>query len=393
MVDQPADGVYPEYWEADVVLRDGGTAHLRPIHPSDADAVQAFHAGQSQKSIYMRFFAFKARLSSKELKRFTEVDYQDRVALVITIGGEIMGIGRYDRLDDPAEAEVAFNIADAHQGRGIGSILLEHLAAAARENGIRRFSAEVLPGEPQDAHGLLRRRLRRQTPFRRRRGQPGVQHRPHRQIPGRDGVPRAPRGGAQHPGPAGAVVGGRHRGQPQVGHRGLPAAGAHHRRRLHRPGLRHQPRGPGTRRDAVLRQALRGPRPGAARHHRRALRRGPQGGGRMRGRRREGDRGGHRRVRRRRRTRPGPAAGAGAAGAGQRHARDRPGIAGHDEHQPGRCRSTPRWRPPGPPRRTGAVQPVRGDRGGAVRSVQPAPRRASPPSSRPATGPTSPATT
>ena len=87
----------------------------------------------------------RPRLSSKELKRFTEVDYRDRVALVITIGGEIIGIGRYDRLDDPAEAEVAFNIADAHQGRGIGSILLEHLAAAARENGIRRFSAEVLP--------------------------------------------------------------------------------------------------------------------------------------------------------------------------------------------------------------------------------------------------------
>ncbi|MET3921525.1 GNAT family N-acetyltransferase [Arthrobacter sp. UYEF20] len=145
MVDQPADGVYPEYWEADVVLRDGGTAHLRPIHPADADAVQAFHVGQSQKSTYMRFFAFKSRLSAKELQRFTEVDYRDRVALVITIGGEIMGIGRYDRLDDPEEAEVAFNIADAHQGRGIGSILLEHLAAAARENGIRRFSAEVLP--------------------------------------------------------------------------------------------------------------------------------------------------------------------------------------------------------------------------------------------------------
>ncbi|MDR7083909.1 acyl-CoA synthetase (NDP forming)/GNAT superfamily N-acetyltransferase [Arthrobacter ginsengisoli] len=145
MVDQPGDGVYPEYWEADVVLRDGGTAHLRPIHASDAAAVQTFHVGQSQKSTYMRFFAFKSKLSTKELKRFTEVDHKDRVAFVITIGGEIIGIGRYDRLDDPEEAEVAFNIADAHQGRGIGSILLEHLAAAARENGIRKFSAEVLP--------------------------------------------------------------------------------------------------------------------------------------------------------------------------------------------------------------------------------------------------------
>ncbi|WP_332603117.1 bifunctional acetate--CoA ligase family protein/GNAT family N-acetyltransferase [Arthrobacter sp. S2(2024)] len=145
MVDQPGAGVYPEYWEADVVLRDGGTAHLRPISPEDAGALQAFHTAQSETSIYMRFFSFKPRLSSKELHRFTEVDHKDRVAFVITIGGEIVGVGRYDRLDDPTEAEVAFNISDVQQGRGIGSILLEHLAAAARENGIRRFTAEVLP--------------------------------------------------------------------------------------------------------------------------------------------------------------------------------------------------------------------------------------------------------
>ena len=138
-------GHYPEYWEADVVLRDGGTGHLRPVTPNDAQALQEFHMRQSQSSIYLRFFTYKAKLSSKELVRFTTVDYKDRVAFVITIGSEIIGIGRYDRLDDPTEAEVAFNIADGHQGRGLGSILLEHLAAAARENGIRRFSAEVLP--------------------------------------------------------------------------------------------------------------------------------------------------------------------------------------------------------------------------------------------------------
>ena len=138
-------GQYPEYWEADVVLRDGGTGHLRPVSPADAEALQAFHMRQSQSSIYLRFFTYKAKLSGRELKRFTHVDYHDRVAFVLTIGSEIVGIGRYDRLDDPTEAEVAFNISDEHQGRGIGSILLEHLAAAARENGIRRFSAEVLP--------------------------------------------------------------------------------------------------------------------------------------------------------------------------------------------------------------------------------------------------------
>ncbi|WP_312178716.1 GNAT family N-acetyltransferase [Arthrobacter sp.] len=138
-------GQYPEYWEADVVLRDGGTGHLRPVSPADAEALQAFHMRQSQSSIYLRFFTYKAKLTGRELKRFTHVDYRNRVAFVLTIGPEIVGIGRYDRLDDPTEAEVAFNISDEHQGRGIGSILLEHLAAAARENGISRFSAEVLP--------------------------------------------------------------------------------------------------------------------------------------------------------------------------------------------------------------------------------------------------------
>lgn len=93
----------------------------------------------------MRYFTYKSSLTAKELKRFTEVNHVDRVAFVVIRGEDIIGVGRYDRLDDPADAEVAFNISDAYQGMGVGSILLEHLAAAARENDIERFSAEVLP--------------------------------------------------------------------------------------------------------------------------------------------------------------------------------------------------------------------------------------------------------
>ena len=107
--------------------------------------MERFHARQSETSIYLRYFTYKSRLTPKELKRFTEVDHLDRVALVVDAAARIVGVGRYDRLDDPDEAEVAFNISDQYQGMGVGSILLEHLAAAARENGIRRFSAEVLP--------------------------------------------------------------------------------------------------------------------------------------------------------------------------------------------------------------------------------------------------------
>jgi acyl-CoA synthetase (NDP forming)/RimJ/RimL family protein N-acetyltransferase len=135
---------YPAHWEADVVLRDGGVVHLRPIRPEDHDAVQAFHVAQSPESVYLRFFAPLPRLSERDLERFTNVDHRDRVGLVATLGDAIVGIGRYDRVGG-STAEVAFNISDAHQGRGVGSVLLEHLAAAARERGITRFVADVLP--------------------------------------------------------------------------------------------------------------------------------------------------------------------------------------------------------------------------------------------------------
>ncbi len=142
---------YPLHWEADVVLRDGSTMSIRPIRPDDASALQAMHLGQSERSRYFRFFAPMAHLSDSDLHRFTNVDHKDRVALVLTLGEEIVAVGRYDRIigdeefPDDDVAEVAFYVSDRAQGRGLGSILLEHLAAAGRERGIRRFVADVLP--------------------------------------------------------------------------------------------------------------------------------------------------------------------------------------------------------------------------------------------------------
>ncbi|WP_031466158.1 bifunctional GNAT family N-acetyltransferase/acetate--CoA ligase family protein [Sciscionella sediminilitoris] len=136
--------IYPAHWEADVVLSDGGTVHMRPIVPNDAEALREFHAKLSERTRYFRYFGPYPRIPDKDLRRFTTVDHSGRVAFVATLGGEIISVGRYERLDDGDSAEVAFVVADAHQGRGLGSILLEHLAAAARENGFRRFVAEVL---------------------------------------------------------------------------------------------------------------------------------------------------------------------------------------------------------------------------------------------------------
>ena len=124
--------------------RDGTVAHVRPIRPSDTDGLHRFHSGQSEESIYLRFFAPLKQISERDLHRFTHVDYVDRVALVVLMRGDIIGIGRYDRIS-PRSAEVAFNISDHFQGKGIGSVLLEHLAAIARDMGITEFTAEVLP--------------------------------------------------------------------------------------------------------------------------------------------------------------------------------------------------------------------------------------------------------
>jgi acyl-CoA synthetase (NDP forming)/RimJ/RimL family protein N-acetyltransferase len=142
---------YPAHWEADVVLRDGGTAHLRPILPSDADRLLRFYSRLSDETIYYRFFSLYRELSERDVVKFTVVDHHDRAALIATIGEEMIGVVRYERVTD-VEAEVAFNIEDAHQGRGLGTVFLEHIAAAARENGISRFVADVLPENRKMLH-------------------------------------------------------------------------------------------------------------------------------------------------------------------------------------------------------------------------------------------------
>jgi acyl-CoA synthetase (NDP forming)/RimJ/RimL family protein N-acetyltransferase len=98
----------------------------------------------SDQTRYYRFFGPLKRLSDRDLHRFTHVDHDSRVAFVVLLGDQLVAVGRYDRLPDTSDAEVAFLVEDAHQGRGLGSVLLEHLAAAARERGIERFVAEVL---------------------------------------------------------------------------------------------------------------------------------------------------------------------------------------------------------------------------------------------------------
>ncbi|CAN5609387.1 bifunctional GNAT family N-acetyltransferase/acetate--CoA ligase family protein [soil metagenome] len=138
-------------WSVDVVLGDGESALIRPIAPDDADALATFHHRQSPASIYRRYFSPKSDLTDAELHHFTTVDFRDRVGLVVESHDELVAWAGYERWPGRDDADTAFMVDDAHQGNGIATLLLEHLATIAVANGIGRFTAEVLA----DNHPML----------------------------------------------------------------------------------------------------------------------------------------------------------------------------------------------------------------------------------------------
>jgi RimJ/RimL family protein N-acetyltransferase len=131
---------------------------LRPIRPDDKDALVAGLGRLSQRSVYQRFLSPKPRLTSSELRYLTEVDFVDHYALVAVLArcpDVVVGVGRWVRdAQAPGDAEIAIVIADDLQGRGVGTQLGVGLAAAARERGVRRFTASMLP-ENRAAHRLF----------------------------------------------------------------------------------------------------------------------------------------------------------------------------------------------------------------------------------------------
>ena len=127
-----------------VVLHDGTVVDLEPMHPGDEARLDRFHHTLSRETTQRRFFAVHPQLSDQELHWFTHVDHRHREAMVAVHDNEIVGVGRLDRLDNGDEdAEVAFVVADAWQGRGLGSALFARLAQRARELGVRRFVADT----------------------------------------------------------------------------------------------------------------------------------------------------------------------------------------------------------------------------------------------------------
>ncbi len=137
------DGAFPQDLVADVLLADGSVAAVRPIRPADKEALRALHDALSEESKRFRYFSYHPVISEEELESSVTVDYVSRLALVALLAGDLVAVARYERTT-AAEAEIAFAVRDDLQGRGLATLLLEHLAAAAMARGITTFIADVL---------------------------------------------------------------------------------------------------------------------------------------------------------------------------------------------------------------------------------------------------------
>ncbi|MFT7879532.1 MAG: GNAT family N-acetyltransferase [Sulfurimonas sp.] len=134
-----------------VSLRNGALVEIRAIRPGDKQALlEGFHR-LTGRSIYFRFLGDKRELTDKELRYFTEVDFERHIALVVTKEEnhqeKLIGVGRYLQYEEerPEQmAEIAFAVDDAHQNLGIGTLLFESLVTIAQERGVSRLIADVL---------------------------------------------------------------------------------------------------------------------------------------------------------------------------------------------------------------------------------------------------------
>lgn len=151
---------YPKELEREVTLRDGSRLRLRPIRPEDQDRLIAFYDGLSRHTAYQRFFAVMKRLPPDWARLLANVDYERRLALIAEHGPpeapELVGVARYEPTDQAGTAELAFVIQDGWQNRGLGTLMLDALLAAADARGIRRFRAYVLAGNMRMIDLLVR---------------------------------------------------------------------------------------------------------------------------------------------------------------------------------------------------------------------------------------------
>lgn len=141
--------LYPEELVEQRLLDDGTAITVRPIRPEDADIEQEFVRMLSRETKRLRFMQTLDELSPAMLRRFTEIDYGQDMALIVTeqdgTGAERQrGVARYAANPDGQSCEFAIVVADDRRERGIGTALMEGIMRAARAQGLVRMEGHVL---------------------------------------------------------------------------------------------------------------------------------------------------------------------------------------------------------------------------------------------------------
>jgi acyl-CoA synthetase (NDP forming)/GNAT superfamily N-acetyltransferase len=127
------------------LLTDGSTVHVRQASGADFDAVLRMHAALSPDSTYLRFFSFSKRAPEQEARRICREPGPDHVALLAWLDDALVGVASYEVTEQPEVAEVAFAVGDEMHGKGVGTLLLEHLISIGTQHGLRAFTAQTLP--------------------------------------------------------------------------------------------------------------------------------------------------------------------------------------------------------------------------------------------------------
>lgn len=143
-----ATAPYPNQYEFRETLKDGTPVFVRPIRPEDGESHYAFLRALSTQSVYNRFFGYRTGISPEQLVRFTQIDYDREVAIVVRVqeqGAEItVGVNRLTYDPHDGQYEFAVVVADAWQGRGVGRLLMEKIVEIARDRGIQRITGMIL---------------------------------------------------------------------------------------------------------------------------------------------------------------------------------------------------------------------------------------------------------
>jgi acyl-CoA synthetase (NDP forming)/GNAT superfamily N-acetyltransferase len=127
------------------LLADGRTMTIRPAGPDDYGPVRQLHEAMAPDNLYFRFFSASRSSAEWEARRVCLRDDPGRVALLGVLGDEVVGVASYEVTADAAAAELALAVADGMHGRGIATLLLEHLVSLARAQEVKVLVADVLP--------------------------------------------------------------------------------------------------------------------------------------------------------------------------------------------------------------------------------------------------------